>query len=98
MESRLKILQERMQQQRLEDESISKPGGARWRSARNDKGSILSYNKDIQVKYEKKREKEGGGDPALWISSSTKNSNTQLKETASKSDFRQKGLIFLVNI
>ena len=50
MENRLKMLQDRLAKQKVEDESVPKPGGARWKSARADKGSVLSYNKDLQEK------------------------------------------------
>eukprot|EP01035_Chromulina_nebulosa_P017856 gene17856-23469_t len=72
MEDRLKMLQERLEKQRLEDLAVPKPGGSRWNSARVDKGSVLTYNKDLQEKYKKKVESQGGGDPALWITSTNK--------------------------
>jgi len=72
MEERLKMLQERLEKQRLEDAAVPKPGGSRWNSARVDKGSVLTYNKDLQEKYKKKVESQGGGDPALWITSTNK--------------------------
>jgi len=51
-----------MQVQKAEDEALPKPGGSRWRSARTDKGSVLTYAKDVQEKHKKKF---GEGDPAL---------------------------------
>ena len=67
MEIRLQSLQTKMEQQRLEDESIPRKHGSRWSGARLDKGSATNYTKDIQEKYKKVREAQGGGDPALWI-------------------------------
>lgn len=89
MEARLKLLQERMLQQRLEDEAVPKPGGARWKSARNDKGSILSYGKDLQEKYKKKRESEGGGDPVVKAAAQIQAKKTMAKSVAG--DYRTKG-------
>jgi hypothetical protein len=64
MEMQLKALQSRMQQQQMEDEAVVKTGGCRWKSARPDKGTVLSYAKDVQEKY---RNKYGTGeDPAQW--------------------------------
>lgn len=57
MEVRLQMLQERMQQQNLDDAAVSK-GGSRWRSARPDKGSVTTYAKDVQEKI-KRRASEG---------------------------------------
>lgn len=59
MEIRLKNLQERMKMQQLEDESIDRPGGSRWGSARVDKGSLNSYAKDVKEKAVKKSMKSG---------------------------------------
>lgn len=56
------MLQERMQAQKAEDDALPKPGGSRWKSARSDKGTVLSYAKDVQDKH---RKKVGYGDPAL---------------------------------
>eukprot|EP01006_Ploeotia_vitrea_P051382 TRINITY_DN67553_c14_g2_i3.p1 TRINITY_DN67553_c14_g2~~TRINITY_DN67553_c14_g2_i3.p1 ORF type:complete len:576 (-),score=40.09 TRINITY_DN67553_c14_g2_i3:379-2106(-) len=53
MEIRLKNLQSRMEMQKLEDESIPKVGGARWKNAREDRGSIRSYAKDVQNRQQK---------------------------------------------
>lgn len=87
MEQRLKSLQERMQQQQIEDEAVPKFGGSRWKSARPDKGSVLSYQKDLQDKYRKKN--IIGEDPAL-------RANAGPRKTSSKEsipmDFRNKGI------
>jgi hypothetical protein len=92
MEMRLRLLQERMQQQRIDDENLVRPGGARWNGARLDKGSVLSYGKDLQEKYKKKRDAEGGGDPALWPSSQQSSSK---KAKPSEATGKAKGtLIF----
>ena len=74
MEIRLKSLQDRLQLQRLEDATLVKVGGTRWTGARADKGTISTYAKDLQDKYKKKREAEGGGDPALWAPSNNRKS------------------------
>lgn len=63
MEMRLKMLQEKMEQQQIEDSSKPRVGGARWRSARTDKGSVTAYSKDVQENYKKKF--RDGVDPAL---------------------------------
>lgn len=86
MERNLKILQERMQQQNIEDESIPKFGGSRWKSARPDKGSVTSYAKSVQDKH---RKKSNGDDPALLKSHSMPRLAPQ-KEKAPV-DFRSKG-------
>lgn len=46
-------LQDRMLQQKVEDDNIPRVGGARWKSAREDKGTIRSYAKDVQEKTRK---------------------------------------------
>jgi hypothetical protein len=86
MERNLKSLQERMQQQSLEDESIPKFGGSRWKSARPDKGSVTSYAKSVQDKH---RKKSNGEDPALLKTQSAPRLVPQ-KEKA-PIDFRSKG-------
>jgi len=53
MEIRLRNLQDKMKMQQLEDESISRPGGSRWGSARADKGSINNYGKEVREKQMK---------------------------------------------
>mmetsp|Transcript_28190 Transcript_28190/g.40143 ORF Transcript_28190/g.40143 Transcript_28190/m.40143 type:complete len:589 (+) Transcript_28190:35-1801(+) len=69
MESRLKMLQERMKLQQQEAEANTKMAGAgsnsRWKSSKPEKGSIRGYAKDIQEKHKKRAEAEGGGDPVL---------------------------------
>lgn len=72
MEERLKLLQDRIQQQKLEDESVLKPGGSRWASARVDKGSVLKYGKQIDQNYQNLKKVNGGGDPIFWNSSQLK--------------------------
>ena len=53
MEVRLQMLQERMQQQSLDDMAASK-GGSRWKSARPDKGSVTAYAKDVQDRIKRR--------------------------------------------
>ena len=67
-----------MQQQKAEDDALPKPGGSRWRSARTDKGSVLSYAKDVQEKHKKKF---GDGDPVLRAASQPKRSGLRLDST-----------------
>ena len=63
MEFQLKQLQSRMQQQQIEDDAVVKTGGCRWKSARPDKGSVLTYAKDVQDKY---RSKYGAGEDPVF--------------------------------
>ena len=63
MEFQLKQLQSRMQQQQMEDDAVVKTGGCRWKSARPDKGSVLTYAKDVQDKY---RSKYGVGEDPVF--------------------------------
>eukprot|EP01041_Mallomonas_annulata_P008068 gene8068-16554_t len=53
MESRLRMLQERLKQ---DEESLppSDKSGTKWKSARQDKGSIRSYAKDVHEKIKNK--------------------------------------------
>lgn len=97
MEVQLKALQNRMQQQQLEDDAVVKTGGCRWKSARPDKGTVLSYAKDVQDKY---RSKYGvGEDPVLRAPPETIRlavPNTNVSKTTmlpqqNPSSFRQKG-------
>lgn len=87
MEIRLKMLQDRMEQQRLEDASVVKVGGARWSGARVDKGSVSTYARDLQEKYKKKREAEGGGDPALWVTANPRKQRSKPSNTNGKNRF-----------
>ena len=63
METRLKMLQERMRQQQQEAEANAKLAGAgsnsRWKSSKTEKGSIRSYGKEVQEKYKKRAEESG---------------------------------------
>jgi hypothetical protein len=61
MEARLQMLQARMQQQQLEDLSVTKHGGSRWKSARTDKGSVTAYAKDVQERIKRHTESTGLG-------------------------------------
>lgn len=54
MEERLKILQERMKQQSIEDADATK-NGTRWKSSNPERGSIRAYAKDVQEKHQKKK-------------------------------------------
>jgi hypothetical protein len=85
------MLQERMQLQKEEDEAVPKVGGARWKSARSNKGSILSYAKDVQDKHKKKY---GDGDPVLKALADTRKPN-KVVESGEKSD---KGLLKCVPV
>ena len=86
MEVRLKSLQERMLQHNLEDVATPKFGGSRWKSARPDKGSVLSYAKDVQDKH---RKKNSGDDPAMRPQPAPR--AAPVKEKAFET-FRNKGL------
>lgn len=46
----------------MEDMAAPKFGGSRWKSARPDKGSVLSYAKDV---HDKHRKANIGDDPAM---------------------------------
>lgn len=52
MEDRLKMLHEKVKEE--ESAVPEKSGGARWKSARSDKGSIRAYAKDVQEKHKTK--------------------------------------------
>ena len=52
-------LQDRMLQQKVEDDNIPRVGGSRWKSAREDKGTIRAYAKDVQEKHKKQSTKNG---------------------------------------
>lgn len=94
MESKLKQLQDRMQQQRIEDEAVVRVGGARWKGARTDKGSVLNYERDLREKYKLLAERQGGGDPAAWIPQErrTQRPVESLSGKNETKDFRLKGI------
>ena len=88
METRLRQLQERMQQQQLDDAALPKTGGARWKSARSDKSAVRSFAKDVQDRHKKLSEQHGGGDPALYKAHAP--TRRQAREVVG-GDFRSKG-------
>jgi hypothetical protein len=45
------MYQEKIKQQQEQADAEPKKGGSRWRSARQDKGSVTAYAKDIQEKH-----------------------------------------------
>ena len=85
MELRLKNLQERMLKQNAEDTATPKFGGSRWKSARPDKGSVLSYAKDV---HEKHRKTNNGDDPAMRPHDAPRSAPLKEKIIA---NFRNKG-------
>ena len=85
MERRLKSLQERMQKQNEEDVATPKFGGSRWKSARPDKGSVLSYAKDV---HEKHRKTNNGDDPSMRLHDAPRSASLREKCTA---NFKNKG-------
>ena len=62
MEKRLLLLKDRIQRDEVEREKFK--GGSKWKSARKDKGSLLSYSKDVQ-ETRNKSNNEIGYDPIL---------------------------------
>jgi hypothetical protein len=88
MENRLKMLQERVQQQQLADEALLKPGGSRWGSARADKGTIHTYAKDVQEKH-KKRSGTKGVDAVM---KATADGRRTIRATAPIVDYQTKGI------
>jgi hypothetical protein len=54
------MLQEKLTQQQLEDAALPRAGGARWGSAREDKGSVRSYARDVQERQQKQAALRGG--------------------------------------
>jgi len=63
MEHRLMLLKERMQRDQQERENYK--AGAKWGSARTDKGSLTSYSKDVHDKHKKRVAADG--DPVLKL-------------------------------
>jgi hypothetical protein len=61
MESRLKQLRMTMMEEKKkrEEQLPLKHGGNRWRSAREDRGSVTTYAKDLQEKISRPKSKEG---------------------------------------
>lgn len=90
MEIRLRNLQDKMKMQQLEDESIARPGGSRWGSARTDKGSISNYAKDVKEKQLKQSMKSKTkvnlvtGEVIRSTSSSSTNAATIISNDPSK--------------
>lgn len=99
MEVRLQLLQARMQQQNEDDAALAKPGGARWRSARTDKGSVTAYAKDVQERI-KKRAGLGASQPQGSSGSALDDRGSFAKATAAArrqvrhqgTDFRTKDI------
>ena len=54
MEARLRMLQTRMEAQAEEDAKLPRVGGARWKGARTDKGSITRYNETMRERHAKR--------------------------------------------
>lgn len=86
MESRLKMLQERMQQQNEVDEKAktSSSGGTRWGGASKKKGSVTSYAKDVQERHKKQAAK----DPAQRATAAAR--RTQRQQNNAQSGFQNK--------
>jgi hypothetical protein len=93
METRLRMLQERMKQQQVESaDAMSKTGGsAKWKSARVEKGSIRAYGKEVHDKAKKKSAEEGGGDPMLRTNINRRPS--QPKGASADGDFTTRGTL-----
>ena len=54
MEARLDSLRQQMSREKERRESTGKVGGARWTSARTDRGSVRNYAKDVKDRHSKK--------------------------------------------
>lgn len=54
------MLQDKLQQQQMEDASVTRTGGSRWKGARNDRGTLRDYSTDVQERQarQKKRAEE----------------------------------------
>ena len=70
--------------QKLEDESIPKIGGARWKSAREDRGSVGNYAKDVQDRQQRALKKKGTMD--LLTGQFIKTNNVVINDDSSKYD------------
>ena len=91
MEARLKMLNERMKQQSEVDISQAS-GGTKWKSSRQEKGGIRNFGKEVNEKYRKKIEAEGGVDMlARTSASSTSRQSSFKRSTADEGDFCSKG-------
>ena len=104
MELKLKMLQERMQNDAMMNKSVSKQdcvNGNKWNSSREDKGSFTSYAKDLQEKYKKQTSNipmssilSGTIDPALKATANARRANRQQNSDSNSSavDFRNKNV------
>ena len=72
--------------QKLEDESIPKQGGARWKSAREDRGSVRNYAKDVQERQQRSLKKKGTIDLLTGQFIKTTNNNVVINDDSSKYD------------
>jgi hypothetical protein len=91
MEIRLRMLQERMQTQNLED-AASTLGGTtgKWKSSNQSKGSLIRYGKDVKEKHIKKF---GNEDPALRSTAGGRRTNRQSAEPSIPvGNFKVKGI------
>lgn len=84
MERRLLMLQERMKAQAEEDEKIPRRGGSRWGSARTDRGSVTTYNRDLQEKH-KKRSSDPGYTESVAALKATANGRREARKKQSES-------------
>ena len=57
MESRLQLLRSKMSELKEEDDKLPRKGGARWKSARDDRGSVGNYGKEVVEKLEANKDR-----------------------------------------
>lgn len=86
MENRLKMLQERMQQQNDADEKLktTTSGGTRWSGASKKKGSVTSYAKDVQERHKKQSTR----DPSKKATAAAR--RAQREQNSAKGGFNDK--------
>lgn len=78
MEIRLRMLQERMQTQNLEDSAATLGGTTgKWKSSNQSKGSLIRYGKDVKEKHIKKF---GNEDPVLRATAGERRTKRQIVE------------------
>ncbi len=99
MEARLKMLNERMKQQ-AESSVADSTQGTKWKSSRPEKGGIRNFGKEVNEKYRKKSEGEGGTDimTRANVSSSSRQSSFKRASADEQVDHSTKGLFMLYRL
>ena len=86
-----RILQERLKEDEVTADTSDKSSGSKWKSARQDKGSIRSYAKDVHEKINLKKNNTD------YLSKATSKGRRSVREQNNEGDnFRSKSMIIFL--